>query len=143
MNALGTVSIYGVTGQMIFWGYSFGGGNIVTRDVLFTDNVDVDPLWSKYGDLVNMKTTNYRGSCVMSYIPVGSSLLNCKAASYIPPIWSVVVLSGFTNQLDGYWNYSGGGTHRQINNSKNLVTLPLLRVQKLPAQILANTMVQV
>jgi hypothetical protein len=142
MNALGTVSIYGITGQFLFYGFALPG-NAATRNVQFNDSWEVRPLLDKNGDPVAFKSSNFRGACVISYVPVGTSVTIAKAASYIPPAFSIVVLSNFNNQLDGKYNYIGNGTVVQAYNGKQIVTLPLLRLQKLPAQLLNRLLVLV
>ena len=140
MITYGKACIYGVNLNLLMTGV-YIPGNFLNIGADFNHNFNTTELLDLNGDCVGVKTSNEKTTGVITFIPIGSTTTNTIAAAnnsvVLPSPYSVIWITNGPLKINGYWNYSGNGTVRQIRNDYTVMTLPIIRYNKVDARNLA------
>jgi hypothetical protein len=101
----GKAAVFGVNGSI--WAY--GLASVAINSTTFTDNFNSQFLIDKDGGVVGSKVSNRSGQCTMTYTPYSTTFSGVRAVISMPEPYALIRLSGFEGNVNGDWNYTGGG----------------------------------
>lgn len=142
MKNTGKAVIYGMgNSTILIYGYA-SIGNVLLTSANVTDTYDSVNLVNAEGDVIGQKVCNMANTCIIEMMPVGGSLINTVNAAYdsvqMPLPNGLVLLTYFPASINGYWNYSGGGTFRMVKDNFGILTIPLIRRQNIDSRKFAT-----
>jgi hypothetical protein len=132
----GRARVFGTGGITIQYGAA------AVRDIIdsanLTHNADVDELTDGDGEPIGYAGTNERYDIVIDFVPVAATTegnntkANALGKAELPPLFSLVALTGFGEEYDGDYIYKGGGSRAQTKAQNARLTLPLCRQLNTP-----------
>lgn len=134
MAQVGKAAVYSVNGNVEFYGAAMATMKLVGAGV--TDEFDVAELKDGTGEIIGAGASGRRRKATFEIIPYDASgvLTTSKLNIKLPEPLAKVTISNFgIDELDGDWNYIGGGQIALSPDGFVRVTLPCAKYESTPA----------
>lgn len=143
----GRVAIKGLGGTTAYTGtgaVAMDDTTLLSRSLSMSHDMDVIELPDRNGEMVGAVLTNKRKRVTVEFVPTNASGTATEANArdhVVFPTFTVgsgagqVVLTGFGDDVDGTYNYLGGGSVGFTSEGLASMTLPLVRPEAGPMTI--------
>lgn len=136
----GRASVFAIDGTLAYTGVATIDNEVQAANM--TDEFDVVELMDRRGEVIGKAARNRRRTLTIDFIPTDASTSNpqteagAKANVAFPDKLALVTLASFgITDIDGDWNYVGGGTVGMTAEGYIRMTLTLARNGDTPAAL--------
>jgi len=132
----GKIAVFSVTGALSFTGAAKTTNRLVGSNL--TDEFEVSELTDGNDDVIGAAAHRHRHRCTFDVIPYDASgnIATAKTNVKLPDPLALVTIEDFgIDELDGTWNYAGGGTIALTPEGWIRMTLPCARYGATPAAL--------